>query len=32
MKKFIISIILALVVLWFLKPFNIVILGSAARP
>ena len=32
MKKFIISIILALVVLWFLKPFNIVILGSDARP
>ena len=32
MKKFIISIVLALVVLWFLKPFNIVILGSDARP
>ena len=32
MKKIIIPIILALVVLWFLKPFNIVILGSDARP
>lgn len=32
MKKFIISIVLALIVLWFLKPFNIVILGSDARP
>ena len=32
MKKFVISIVLALIFLWFIKPFNIVILGSDARP
>ena len=32
MKKLVISIILALAFLWLIKPFNIVILGSDARP